>query len=107
MKRIVDAAKANGISAIIASDLSVLNYAKKVQMNVHISTQSNITNIETEIKQINSDIDNHQKLLEDAKNKFLPFINVETEKVNVIYKLKDGKKQRWKNYSIHPNKPEC
>ena len=28
---------------------------------------------------------------EDAKNKFLPFINVETEKVNVIYKLKDGK----------------
>lgn len=30
-------------------------------------------------------------LEEDAKNKFLPFINVETEKVNVIYKLKDGK----------------
>ena len=27
----------------------------------------------------------------DAKNKFLPFINVETNKVNVIYKLKDGK----------------
>jgi putative protease len=47
MKRIVDAAKANGISAIIATDLSVLNYAKKVQMNVHISTQSNITNIDT------------------------------------------------------------
>lgn len=30
-------------------------------------------------------------LEEDAKNKFLPFINVETGKVNVIYKLKDGK----------------
>lgn len=30
-------------------------------------------------------------LEEDVKNKFLPFINVETEKVNVIYKLKDGK----------------
>ena len=27
----------------------------------------------------------------DPKNKFLPFINVETNKVNVIYKLKDGK----------------
>ncbi len=27
----------------------------------------------------------------DPKNKFLPFINVDTGKVNVIYKLKDGK----------------
>ena len=27
----------------------------------------------------------------DSKNKFLPFINVETNQVNVIYKLKDGK----------------
>lgn len=47
MKRIVDAAKLNGISAIIATDLAVLNYAKKINMNVHISTQSNITNIDT------------------------------------------------------------
>lgn len=30
-------------------------------------------------------------LEEDVKNKFLPFINVDTNKVNVIYKLKDGK----------------
>ena len=30
-------------------------------------------------------------LRSDPKNKFLPFINSETEKVNVIYKLKDGK----------------
>lgn len=30
-------------------------------------------------------------LQEDSKNKFLPFINVETDQVNVIYKLKDGK----------------
>jgi len=29
--------------------------------------------------------------LDDIKNKFMPFINVETGKVNVIYKLKDGK----------------
>ena len=27
----------------------------------------------------------------DVKNKFLPFINIDTNKVNVIYKLKDGK----------------
>ena len=27
----------------------------------------------------------------DSKNKFLPFIDVDTNKVNVIYKLKDGK----------------
>lgn len=27
----------------------------------------------------------------DSKNKFLPFIDVDTGKVNVIYKLKDGK----------------
>ena len=30
-------------------------------------------------------------LQDDVKNKFMPFINVETCKVNVIYKLKDGK----------------
>ena len=30
-------------------------------------------------------------LEEDIKNKFLPFINVKTNKVNVIYKLKDRK----------------
>ena len=30
-------------------------------------------------------------LSEDAKNKFLPFIHVDTNKVNIMYKLKDGK----------------
>ena len=30
-------------------------------------------------------------LKSDTKNKFLPFINVNTNKVNVVYKLKDGK----------------
>lgn len=30
-------------------------------------------------------------LKSDIKNKFLPFINVNTNKVNVVYKLKDGK----------------
>ncbi len=46
MKSIVDAAKANDITAIIASDISVIQYACSVGMEVHISTQTNITNIE-------------------------------------------------------------
>ena len=47
MKSIVDAAKENGISAIIASDHAVMNYAKKIQMEIHISTQANVSNIDT------------------------------------------------------------
>ncbi len=47
MRSIVDAAKENGISAIIASDHSVMNYARKIGFPVHISTQANISNIET------------------------------------------------------------
>lgn len=47
MKKIVDEVKQSGITAIIASDQAVMNYAKKVGVEVHISTQSNITNIET------------------------------------------------------------
>jgi putative protease len=46
MKRIVDAAKANNISAIIASDLSVIQYTRSRGVEVHMSTQTNITNIE-------------------------------------------------------------
>ena len=46
MKSIVDSAKANNITAIIASDQSVIQYANKVGMEVHMSTQTNITNIE-------------------------------------------------------------
>ncbi|MCI0921165.1 peptidase U32 family protein [Sphingobacterium rhinopitheci] len=47
MRRIIDQAKEAGISAVIASDLAVMSYCRKVGMEVHISTQSNITNIET------------------------------------------------------------
>lgn len=47
MKRIVDASREAGITAIIASDLAVMNYARKTGVVVHISTQSNITNIDT------------------------------------------------------------
>ena len=47
MKKIVDTAKQTGITAIIASDQAVINYAASINMEVHISTQTNITNIET------------------------------------------------------------
>lgn len=47
MKSIVDTAKQSGINAIIASDHAVFNYARKIQMPVHVSTQSNISNIDT------------------------------------------------------------
>lgn len=47
MKRIVDKAKEAGITAVIASDLAVMNYCHKIGMELHISTQSNVTNIET------------------------------------------------------------
>ena len=46
MKKIVDAAKQNKITAIIASDQSVIQYAHEVGMEIHMSTQCNITNIE-------------------------------------------------------------
>jgi len=45
MRSIVDAAKLNEITAIIASDQSVIQYAKSVGMEIHMSTQTNITNI--------------------------------------------------------------
>ena len=43
---IIDAAKEAGISAIIASDIAAISYAVSVGVDVHISTQVNITNIE-------------------------------------------------------------
>jgi putative protease len=46
MQRIIDAAAENGVSAIIASDLSVINYAFRSGIEVHLSTQLNISNTE-------------------------------------------------------------
>lgn len=46
MKSIVDAAKQSGVSAVIASDMSVIRYANSVGLEVHLSTQCNITNCE-------------------------------------------------------------
>jgi len=47
MRRIVDRAKEAGVDAIIASDQSVLQYCNAVGVRVHLSTQLNISNIET------------------------------------------------------------
>ncbi|GIK69860.1 MAG: collagenase [Bacteroidota bacterium] len=46
MKTIIDAAKESGVTAIIASDPAVMNYALKKGVKVHISTQTNISNID-------------------------------------------------------------
>ena len=46
MHQIIDAAVESGISAVIASDLSVINYAFAAGIEVHLSTQLNITNTE-------------------------------------------------------------
>jgi putative protease len=47
MKKIVNEAKTAGITAVIASDQAVIAYARSIGMEVHISTQLNITNLET------------------------------------------------------------
>lgn len=47
MKRIIDEVKRCGITAVIASDHAVMNYARKAGVTIHISTQANITNIDT------------------------------------------------------------
>lgn len=46
MRHTVNAAKEACISAIIASDLSVMTYARKQGVEVHLSTQTNVTNLE-------------------------------------------------------------
>ncbi len=47
MHRIIDTAFDAGISAIIASDIAVINYAFTSGLEVHLSTQLNITNLES------------------------------------------------------------
>nr|MBD3621151.1 U32 family peptidase [Sunxiuqinia sp.] len=46
LHEVIDAAKAAGITAIIASDIAAIAYARTIGVEVHISTQVNITNIE-------------------------------------------------------------
>jgi U32 family peptidase len=47
MQAVIDAAKKHGIDAIIASDQAALDYAKKKKMEIHLSTQINISNFES------------------------------------------------------------
>jgi U32 family peptidase len=47
VKTLVNAVKDNGITAVIASDQAVIGYARSCGVEVHISTQLNVTNIET------------------------------------------------------------
>ena len=47
IKHLLEEAKKAGIDAIIAMDQAVINYARKIGVTIHISTQLNITNIET------------------------------------------------------------
>ncbi len=46
MRMIIDRAKAEGVDAIIATDFAAILYAREVGVEVHISTQSNISNID-------------------------------------------------------------
>ncbi|ATV26277.1 MULTISPECIES: peptidase U32 family protein [Prevotella] len=46
MREIIDAAKAANITAVIVSDVAVMVYCRQVGMEVHLSTQLNISNIE-------------------------------------------------------------
>jgi putative protease len=46
MRDMVDAAKKYGVTAIIASDIAAINYASSIGMEVHISTQLNVSNLE-------------------------------------------------------------
>ena len=46
MHRLLEAAKEAGVSAIIASDMAVISYANSIGLEVHISTQCNVSNIE-------------------------------------------------------------
>ena len=47
MHRIVDAAKEAKVSAVIAADVAVIMYCRSVGVEVHLSTQLNITNIDS------------------------------------------------------------
>lgn len=46
MKQTADAAKESGITAVIASDLAVMDYCRRIGLEVHISTQANVSNLE-------------------------------------------------------------
>jgi len=46
MHELLDAAKACEVTAIIASDMAVIQYAREKGIEIHLSTQCNVTNVE-------------------------------------------------------------
>lgn len=46
MRKALDAAKAAGVDAIIASDIAAITYCRSIGLKVHISTQLSISNVE-------------------------------------------------------------
>lgn len=46
MREALDAAKAAGVNAIIASDMAAITYCREIGLEVHISTQLNVSNVE-------------------------------------------------------------
>jgi putative protease len=47
VKEICDTSKKIGVTAIIASDFAVIEYARKIGLEVHLSTQANVSNIDS------------------------------------------------------------
>ena len=47
MRKALDAALAAGVGAIIASDVAAISYCRKIGLEVHISTQLSISNVES------------------------------------------------------------
>ena len=46
MREALDKAKEAGVSAIIAADMAAINYCRQIGLEVHISTQLNVSNLE-------------------------------------------------------------
>ncbi|MBR5819832.1 MAG: U32 family peptidase, partial [Alistipes sp.] len=46
MQEVIDRARREGVDAIIATDMAAILYARRIGQEVHISTQSNISNSE-------------------------------------------------------------
>lgn len=47
MRKALDAALAAGVDAIVASDMAAISYCRKIGLEVHISTQLSISNVES------------------------------------------------------------
>lgn len=47
MRQVLDRAKLEGVTAVIVSDQAALNYAYEIGVEIHLSTQLNISNIES------------------------------------------------------------